>query len=104
MNRPRPDNLPRPRRKPVDVLAGQVERRRRTGDDGCLLCGRPGVFLGVWAPDAECQRKVLAPPGKLRLVTYLLCEPCKDLPGMPDRIEAKILSDFAALAGSPALN
>src|SRR4051794_32557480 len=70
----------------------------------CLLCGRPPTFLGFWLPTEVITRRLGAPPGKHRVVTYSLCQRCKDRRGSLRRVEAKILGEVEVLAGVPECN
>jgi hypothetical protein len=62
----------------------------------CLLCGRPPAFNGIFA--AKNQAQVMAPPGRCRLIRYSLCKRCRRKATWPQRVEERILGDFAALA------
>ena len=39
----------------------------------CLLCGRDPVAVGIWTTTAAISRKLGAPDGKHRCVSYALC-------------------------------
>jgi len=44
-----------------------------TGVSGCLLCGSPTEFIGLFVPDARTRKKLGVPKGKLRQIFYGLC-------------------------------
>ncbi len=67
-----------------------VKRKR------CLLCGRRPFVAAVFVP--KDQRRVCAPAGKVRAVSYTLCKKCFRKPDSPRRAENRILGDFDALA------
>jgi len=69
---------------------------RAAASKPCLLCGRRAYVGAVYAPDAASQRRVCAPPGKLRMVVYSLCRQCFRLPDKVRRAEDAIFAQVAA--------
>jgi hypothetical protein len=62
----------------------------------CVLCGARAVsFNGMFQPID--QKAVGAPPGKVRLLRYSLCQRCHALPDWMKRVDAKLMADLAAL-------
>ena len=61
----------------------------------CLLCGRPPRYAGVFV--AKDQRRVGAPPGKVRVVRYSLCKKCVRKSSTWQRVEERLLGDCDAL-------
>jgi hypothetical protein len=70
----------------------------------CLLCGGRPRWCGLWWPAPHLQSRLGCPPGKFRTVAYALCKKCAKHPDAQRRVERRILSDVAVLAGDPASN
>jgi hypothetical protein len=54
----------------------------------CLLCGQPPTVAGLFWPDAPLLWG--GKPGKGRVIAYWLCTHCRDVPGVTDRVEARL--------------
>ena len=84
-------------------------RARRTaqigaaGLDGCILCGQPAVWRGVYAPSRPVLLAIGAPATGKRLAIYSLCERCKAQPDALARIESMVLAQPWSLA-EPEMN
>lgn len=64
----------------------------------CDLCGKQPLTyasVGVLYPNAEFNKRIGAPQGKIRVVVYTLCEACSEIPDAErnDRVEKAILRD-----------
>src|SRR5947209_5817572 len=70
----------------------------------CQLCDGPPDFVGLFFPSPELQRRLLAPPGKDRVVAFALCGACWALPGAMDRVDAAIVALADSMAGDPGSN
>jgi hypothetical protein len=59
----------------------------------CMVCARgPCVVVGVWEPTGgRLQRRLAAPPGKVRLCIYGLCQRCYEHI-TPQELEQAILA------------
>jgi hypothetical protein len=77
----------------------QVERL-----EGCLLCGKPPLFLDVWRPVGATQRRLMGPSDRPRSVAYKLCTLCVKLPDVMQRAEARVLADIEEAAREMPLN
>jgi hypothetical protein len=64
----------------------------------CLLCGGQPLVGAVFVPKE--QRRVNAPPGKVRLVRYSLCLSCAQRSDIRTRVEERIFADCLAEARS----
>jgi len=63
---------------------------------GCTLCKSPDApNKALFVPTEAFSRRIGAPKGKLRLLTYAVCVPCSQLPGVVDLVEAEILKRLA---------
>lgn len=59
---------------------------------GCTLCKSPNAAIkAIFVPPPGFSQRIGAPEGKIRVMTYALCEPCYQLPGVADLVEAEIL-------------
>jgi hypothetical protein len=86
-----------------------IERCRQTGymPDGtraCLLCGdhspHEAMFVGLWIPPKDLQRRRGCLPERLtkggsRIVIYMICPGCFQLPTLADDVVDKILSKWS---------
>ena len=66
----------------------------------CFLCSRDlshdsHAVLGHYEADEETQKRIGAPPGKTRLLIYMLCEGCYELPDLVDSVDKKILTELS---------
>jgi hypothetical protein len=62
----------------------------------CTLCKSPNAPIeGLFIPPEGFSQRIGAPADKTRLLTYALCEPCYQLPGKADLVEAEILKLMA---------
>jgi hypothetical protein len=58
----------------------------------CTLCKSPNAPIkALFVPPEGVSQRIGAPEGKLRLLTYALCESCFQLPGVSDLVETEIL-------------
>jgi hypothetical protein len=63
---------------------------------GCTLCkSRSAPNKALFVPTEKFSRRIGAPKGKLRVLTYALCEPCSQLPGVVELVEIEILKRLA---------
>jgi hypothetical protein len=66
----------------------------------CLLCARelsgdPRGVLGHWEANEEAQKRIGAPPGKTRIILYMLCEGCYELPDVVEIVDKKLLASLS---------
>lgn len=61
----------------------------------CILCrtpiGQQPFNVGVWDPGPSVSKRI-SPPGKHRLVAYVLCDSCHRMPGVLEKVENLILA------------
>ncbi len=60
--------------------------------DRCVLCGKPPVLIGIFKPDKP--ESFGAPPGKIRLIRYCLCENCQRKPDTSAKVEKVLMSEL----------
>jgi hypothetical protein len=70
----------------------------------CLLCGRRPSYAGYWIVAGPAARLLNVPPGKSRVIAYMLCKSCQRKGDVQRRIEAKIIGETQVIAGNPAAN
>lgn len=63
----------------------------------CFVCGRvpesgEQAAVGVFIADEAHQRRLGAPSNKTRLMIYLVCGDCYELPDRNERVEQKIFA------------
>ena len=70
----------------------------------CAICGRPDTeHVGVFAPtDANLQRIVGTPAGKLRLLLYPVCDMCAESASLEVRERAALRFMHVTLQRGPA--
>lgn len=82
-----------------EAIRRSIQHARDTGrlPDGrseCFLCNtdvREGAFVvGACVPEGPEAKRFGLPVGKGRVILYLLCEECFELPDSVDRIENKL--------------
>jgi hypothetical protein len=95
-----PDPLTSRTAPPMIPTPNDVARRLRH----CLLCGRRPHFVGYWAPAGPAARLLNVPPGKSRVIAYMLCKSCQRKGDVQRRIEAKIIGEVQVIAGNPEAN
>lgn len=63
---------------------------------GCTLCKSPNAPIkALFVPPPGFSQRIGVPEGKLRLLTYALCEVCYCLPGVADLVEVEFLRRLA---------
>lgn len=71
-------------------------RRSSTPQTGCYLCGRlEAKLIGLYFPDKKTNVLLGAPPGKLRMAVYFLCEGCVKRPGAIAEVENGLIAEHA---------
>jgi len=90
-----------PRNKKVMKLLEWCRANMCTPDGKrvCLLCKHEPVAgeqaaIGLFFADKKHQKRLGAPHGMDRIIIYLLCDDCMDVPDRNERVEDKI---FAAV-------
>lgn len=64
----------------------------------CLLCKYdhtiPGeqAVLGIFIANENAQKRIGAPAGKERLIIYVLCVDCHELPDRNERVEKNVFA------------
>jgi hypothetical protein len=77
------------------MLASMAEEIRAHGQPR-ILFGQHARDVGIFVPKPRISDRLGAPPGKLRVAVYSLCNPCGDRPGLQDRVDGVILGRSAA--------
>ena len=91
----RPDRSPPAGRPDADgrrQVRDALERMARLKGKPCLLCKRPGAYIGQWFPSPEQAQRMLVAPGRFRVLGYTLCRACKADPGVLTRVEEHIFA------------
>ena len=72
-------------------------RSEAPAEDGprCLLCGSPGVCVGVWTVRSAPMRLRLGlPPEGTSVFRYALCDACRHIPDLAGIVEEFIISVY----------
>ena len=73
----------------------------RYGLTRCTICREPMAMVGIFFPVASFAQRLGEPPGKRRLMVYVLCEDCVRLPDWQARLEAIFLEGASSSKEDP---